>query len=149
MDNHSVIMRIDEYLKKDPRLRDAAGRAKLFDICVRNSQLTGMQLFDQFRGHLNVVTLQRLIATWDTWRGALSNTLIVAQSRTSERRTRRRHAGDKRERADDSFDRGVDVVSRPAPDRQQDDVVVESGRHDRDSLRLRRTVAAREPVEAL
>jgi hypothetical protein len=78
LENDSVIKRIDECLRKDPSLRDEGpARAELLQICVRNSHLTGTQLFDQFRGHLNVVTLQRLISTWDTWRGVLSTTLLV------------------------------------------------------------------------
>ena len=91
MNNDSLIMRIDECLRRDPRLRDEGGRAELFQICVRNSHLTGAQLFDQFRGHLNVVTLQRLIATWDTWRGVLSNTVVVAHSRTRRKTSTSHH----------------------------------------------------------
>ena len=88
-------MRIDECLRQDPRLRDEDWRAELFQICVRNAHLTGAQLFDQFRGHLNVATLQRLVATWDTWRRVLSSTLIVAESPTSARQSsRRRHERD-------------------------------------------------------
>lgn len=59
------------------------------------------------------------------------------------------HGGGKRERADDPFGHGIHVVSRPAPDRQQDHVVAEDGGHDRDSFRLRRTFVPREAVEAL
>lgn len=80
MDTANVIMRIHECLKMDPSLRhEGPERAELFRICARNSHLTGMQLFDQFRGHMNVVTLRRLVSTWDTWRRVMANTLIVAQ----------------------------------------------------------------------
>ena len=84
MDNANVILRIDECVRMDPSLRhESPGRTELFRICQRNLHVTGAQLFDQFRGHLNALTLQRLVSTWDTWRGVLTDTLIVPQATPS------------------------------------------------------------------
>lgn len=69
MDSHSVIMRIDECLRTSAGLRgDGACRGELLRICEGNLHLTGRQLFDAFRGHLDMATLQTLVVTWDTWR---------------------------------------------------------------------------------
>jgi 2-polyprenyl-6-methoxyphenol hydroxylase-like FAD-dependent oxidoreductase len=51
------------------------------------------------------------------------------------------------EPGDDPLHRVLDVVARPAADREQDDLVPGDGGDDHDALRLRRAVAARQPVE--
>jgi hypothetical protein len=69
MDRNSVIMRIDECLRMSAGLRgDGRCRRELLRICEGNLDLTGRQLFDAFRGHLDMATLQTLVSTWDTWR---------------------------------------------------------------------------------
>jgi hypothetical protein len=70
MHSHRVILRIDDCL----RISTGEGRrrSELFEICRQNLHLTGNQLFDAFRGHLDMVTLQSLASTWDTWRGVLA-----------------------------------------------------------------------------
>jgi hypothetical protein len=57
-------------------LRMSAGedrrRRELLHLCRENLHLTGHQLFNAFRGHLDIVTLRGLVSTWETWRGVLS-----------------------------------------------------------------------------
>jgi hypothetical protein len=53
------------------------------------------------------------------------------------------------ERADEPLHRGLDVVSRPAPNREQDNLLADDSGDDRDAFRLRRAAAASETVEAL
>ena len=57
MDSHGVILSIDDCLRistgEGPRRRE------LLEICRQNLHLTGNQLFDAFRGHLDMVTLHR------------------------------------------------------------------------------------------
>lgn len=84
MDSHSVIMRIDECLRTTGGLRgNGLCRRELLRICEDNLHLSGRQLFDAFRGHLDMATLQTLVFTWDTWRAL------------STRRTRRRTITDR------------------------------------------------------
>jgi hypothetical protein len=78
MESHGVILRIDHCLRTS---RSEGRRRELLQICRENLHLTGDQLFNAFRGHLDVVTLQGLVSTWDTWRGILS----IRRSRTPRR----------------------------------------------------------------
>jgi hypothetical protein len=50
---------------------------------------------------------------------------------------------------DNPFHRSLDFHSRPAANRQQNDVLSDDGAHQCDAFRLRRTVSPRETVEAL
>jgi hypothetical protein len=70
MDSHGVILRINHCLRT-PR-GEGPRHSELLEICRENLHLTGAQLFNAFRGHLDMVTLQSLVSTWDTWRGVLS-----------------------------------------------------------------------------
>jgi hypothetical protein len=69
MDRHAVILRIDECLRTSNERRR---RSQLLEVCRQNLHLTGDQLFDAFRGHLDIVRLRNLAWTWDTWRGLLA-----------------------------------------------------------------------------
>jgi hypothetical protein len=81
MDSHDVILRIDECLRtcRDERRR----RSDLLEICRQNLHLSGNELFNAFRGHLDMVRLRSLATTWDTWRAVLPTT------RTTTARPRR------------------------------------------------------------
>jgi hypothetical protein len=104
MDSDSVIMSIDQCLRTSPGLRaDAACRRELLRICEGNLHLTGRQLFDAFRGHLDMVTLQILVSSWDTWR-VLSmrrtrrrtiTDLVIARSGACRRQVSRRMRRDR------------------------------------------------------
>ena len=88
--DHTVILRIDECLRTRC---EARRRRELLDLCQHNPQLTGAQLFDAFRGHLDILRLGTLVSTWDTWRGLLSigrptEPLMVATSSSATRRAR-------------------------------------------------------------
>ena len=70
MDSHRVILRIDRCLRMSAG--EDRRRRELLHLCRENLHLTGHQLFNAFRGHLDIVTLQGLVSTWETWRGVLS-----------------------------------------------------------------------------
>lgn len=70
MDSHRVILRIDHCLRMPAG--EGRRRRELLHLCRENLHLTGHQLFNAFRGHLDIVTLQSLVSTWETWRGVLS-----------------------------------------------------------------------------
>jgi hypothetical protein len=69
MDRHAVILRIDECLRMS---NEGPRRRQLLEVCRQNLHLTGDQLFDAFRGHLDIVRLCNLASTWDTWRSLLA-----------------------------------------------------------------------------
>lgn len=72
MDSHGVILRIDHCLRRSPPSEGRRRSSELLQICRENLHLTGDQLFNAFRGHLDMVTLHSLVSTWDSWRGVLS-----------------------------------------------------------------------------
>lgn len=82
MDSHRVILRIDECLRTYPDERRR--RSHLLEICRQNLHLSGDELFNAFRGHLDLVRLLSLTSTWDTWRAVLLTRTPTAR--------RRRHA---------------------------------------------------------
>jgi hypothetical protein len=69
MDRHAVILRINECLRTSNEDRR---RSQLLEVCRQNLHLTGDQLFDAFRGHLDIVRLRNFTSTWDAWRGLLA-----------------------------------------------------------------------------
>jgi hypothetical protein len=71
MDDDGVILRINDCLTESAS--DGRRQYELLEICQENLHLTGNQLFNAFRGHLDMATLRSLASTWDTWRGLLSN----------------------------------------------------------------------------
>ena len=86
MDRHAVILRIDDCLRTS---NDGPRRRELLEICRQNLHLTGDQLFDAFRGHLDLVRLRSLVSTWDTWRGMLSmSSTSLGEGRTWSRSKR-------------------------------------------------------------
>ena len=88
MDSHGVILRIDHCLRRSPPSEGRRCRSELLQICRENLHLTGDQLFNAFRGHLDMVTLHSLVSTWDFWRGVLS----ITRTRSSTARTATRRA---------------------------------------------------------
>jgi hypothetical protein len=55
MDSHDVILRINDCLRT---AHDGPPGTQLLDICRANLHLTGAELFDAFRGHLDIVRLR-------------------------------------------------------------------------------------------
>lgn len=70
MDSHGVILRIDHCLRTPPS--EGGRHRELLQICRQNLHLTGHELFNAFRGHLDTVTLHHLVSSWETWRGVFS-----------------------------------------------------------------------------
>jgi hypothetical protein len=62
---------------------------------------------------------------------------------------RRSSAAADLERPNDPLHRGLDVIPRPAPNREQDNLLASDGGDDRDALGLRGAVAARQTFETL
>jgi hypothetical protein len=88
MNSHGVILRINNCLRTSPG--DGPRRGELLEICRQNLHLSGNQLFDAFRGHLDMVTLHNLVSTWDTWRGVLAISRISTPRRSASRTASRR-----------------------------------------------------------
>ena len=94
MDSHSVILRINDCLRTS---HEGPSRTQLLDICRENLHLTGAELFDAFRGHLDLVRLRNLASTWDTWRGLLLiDRTTAARNSSGSRKPIRRRARQRR-----------------------------------------------------
>ena len=92
MDSHGVILRIDHCLRMYRSNDGTRRRNELFQICRENLHLTGDELFNAFRGHLDMVSLRTLVSAWDTWRALLS----IKRGRPTRKRPRRFASSDRR-----------------------------------------------------